>query len=789
MEENPQPQADVKGNGRTRQAQSEMRILHISDLHFGRRFDEDSWKGLCNLAATKLNPDLVLITGDLVDSPHRFSMARALKAVGEMKQALKCDVVVVPGNHDTRFLGLVPVKWANPFLLLAAAAAAWAVFFLAPGRLAPPWVWLAAAAGLTTLFALRLFFVDFSKKFKDYLAPDNRYHRPGLVDIYAFDSASHALLGARGRIPKRQFVDAQGNRIKPRAADAPAADGGGAAGQEAYPIAILHHHPLPIPYDDAHEPLMVVDNAGSFLSEVSKLGVRLVLHGHKHHRHFSRTTINAGGKREHEVAVLSTGTPTRRGRSDGSEHHFNFLLLDAQGSMKFTPYVANREGTFEEQGARDVEMPRLAEKRFYDASVQRHGMRCAANVVTVEITPDGDLSFRQEFHQFKVLRDDAARDDMPMTLDVRVGTGHIDDFYADDLGDNPPVSVRMVESGRRELIRRQGRIAFEKTVTPEDAPLDFYSQYHSLNGFAMSVSQHREMYPADTGEYTEHVEHHFQPAPPEELDIVVKFPTGFRIAGDPRLEVLDGNARSAVYERKYRDCLKYYPNINVAVARVEHPPTNLAFRVKWTLTDEPPPGGAPADRLEGKVEEIAEALLSASARPELTKKLRSLLEAIGVIARKEFKLDADDPIELSLMAYHHGERALRIAAASFPLDDALRQFRLKYGDGIAGRAYKMNKGRVFIRRQAEVKKTPSYYYPLDGKPYDLKQSEGIEEVIISLPLRHPGDEQLVYAVISISSRKPSSKLQNAKETRIAEDTSTFRQAVDEACLLILSDLL
>lgn len=767
-------------NGHPKPAPTQARILHISDLHFGMRFDAESWRGLCGIAASRLKPNLVLITGDLVDNPHLFSLRRALRAVKQLEQDLKCKVIVVPGNHDTRFMGLIPIRWANPFLLFALSAGAWLAFYysLWPAHA----VWGVAAVLLTALFLLRFAFADFSKKFDSFiLHPPGCYSGFGL-EIYAFDSASQSLFGARGKVPKKLFVDAHGNQIKPQPETG--ADGNGAT---PYRIAILHHHPLPIPYDDAHEPLMVVDNAGSFLSEVSKLRVRLVLHGHKHHRHFSRTTINAGGDDEREVAVLSTGTPTRSGRADGTEHHFNFLFLDPQGSMKFTPYVAKPGGTFEELGTRDVEMSGLAERRAFEGSVERYGLRCASNVVTIEITPDGDSDYRQEFHKFRALSAATARDDMPRYIKILAGTGQIDDFTADNIEVNPGVTVRMDESEGGNLKHREGRIAFERNVGPDDDPLDFYAHYHFLNAFAMSVRQHKEMYP-DEGDYTEHFEHELQPVPPEALDIVIKFPAGFKIAGNPRLLVLEGGERNIIYERKYRDSLKYYPTINVAVARIDYPPTCLAFKVVWTLLDDTRAGGGSTVSHTGKVNKITLKLLGASADPMLTEQLMSFLQAIGEIANDEFGLDDDDELELSLMAYDRRKRALKIVAASFPLTEEMQNFELLYGDGIGGRAYKMNKGRMFIKRLAIENQTPSYYYPLDGKLYDLREND-IEEVIISLPLRLPENDELIYAVLNISSRNASSKLQDIKDTSIVEETSVFRQTVDELCLDILSGLL
>jgi 3',5'-cyclic AMP phosphodiesterase CpdA len=124
--------------------------------------------------------------------------------------------------------------------------------------------------------------------------------------IYPFDSASRAVRWARGYIIEAQF-DSSLERLKTRTLGGESAM---SSGSPRYRIALLHHHPLPIPYDSGQEAMMVMENAGAFLSEISNQQIPLVLHGHKHHRHFSRVTINAGDNGEFEAAVLATGSAT-----------------------------------------------------------------------------------------------------------------------------------------------------------------------------------------------------------------------------------------------------------------------------------------------------------------------------------------------------------------------------------------------------------------------------------------------------------------------------------------------
>lgn len=69
-------------------------IAHLSDLHFGR-VDQAVLAPLRD-AVTRLNPDVVVISGDLTQraKPHEFRAAR------RYLDSLPSPQIVVPGNHD-----------------------------------------------------------------------------------------------------------------------------------------------------------------------------------------------------------------------------------------------------------------------------------------------------------------------------------------------------------------------------------------------------------------------------------------------------------------------------------------------------------------------------------------------------------------------------------------------------------------------------------------------------------------------------------------------------------------
>jgi 3',5'-cyclic AMP phosphodiesterase CpdA len=75
---------------------SRIRILHLSDLHFGKHSDPVAESVLAFASALERPLDLCVVTGDLTQRArsHQFHGAVAFL------RRLSCPVVCIPGNHD-----------------------------------------------------------------------------------------------------------------------------------------------------------------------------------------------------------------------------------------------------------------------------------------------------------------------------------------------------------------------------------------------------------------------------------------------------------------------------------------------------------------------------------------------------------------------------------------------------------------------------------------------------------------------------------------------------------------
>jgi 3',5'-cyclic AMP phosphodiesterase CpdA len=71
------------------------RILHISDLHLGRRTESEPLTALRELIPG-LAPELLVVTGDLTHRGRRTELERAR----ELLERLGVPLLAVPGNHD-----------------------------------------------------------------------------------------------------------------------------------------------------------------------------------------------------------------------------------------------------------------------------------------------------------------------------------------------------------------------------------------------------------------------------------------------------------------------------------------------------------------------------------------------------------------------------------------------------------------------------------------------------------------------------------------------------------------
>ena len=78
------------------------RIVHLSDLHAGSQYFVANLLDRALVEINDLKPDIVVVTGDLTNMGYRQEFREA----AEYLARIECpDLLVVPGNHDSRNVG------------------------------------------------------------------------------------------------------------------------------------------------------------------------------------------------------------------------------------------------------------------------------------------------------------------------------------------------------------------------------------------------------------------------------------------------------------------------------------------------------------------------------------------------------------------------------------------------------------------------------------------------------------------------------------------------------------
>jgi 3',5'-cyclic AMP phosphodiesterase CpdA len=245
---------------------SDLTLVHLSDLHFGRDADLDQVRALEALIPT-LGADAVVIAGDLTQRARHGEFQRALAFVERLRQST--PTLVIPGNHD--------VQWWRAVFPLGRARVRWSKYRRYFGEALAPVLDVPGAviSGALTSFGV------------------------------AFGSLTWNLrdLAVKGHLPRRET-----KRLAKLFADAP---------PEAVRVAVLHHNVL----RGEISRRMGLARWRSAQKRLLASGADLVLCGHDHQE--------GAGQIDGVLPVSTSGTHTGRTRGRRPSV-FNLVHVDHQ---------------------------------------------------------------------------------------------------------------------------------------------------------------------------------------------------------------------------------------------------------------------------------------------------------------------------------------------------------------------------------------------------------------------------------------------------------------------------
>lgn len=723
-------------------------LLHLSDLHLDTEHD---WALLNDIstAIAPVPPRVIIISGDFVNGPDKARMERVHKRVEELaKKFTPCDLVVVPGNHDYR---------------------EWGVF-------------RRSAAGTE-------FETVFGKEWRNArFVPMNK----GGIAFFCFDSNTNdpRVNFARGRVGRNEYRRFRDEYRRMQQAH-------GKDFSEAFKIAVLHHHPMPIADSElavergviaaikdywTGDAFLGLQDAGLFVREMVTKRIDLVLHGHKHFPFSARVEVETADEKTGEIQILAAGSASKAVEGGGHKNSFNLIILRDDGTVEIQLWDNSTGSFYYRPGARKkpwvINYERARERVFENFCAESEFMVARESHSTV-INKYGDcerLVVREEMRAtgtkpiptIPIETSSAAA--IYAGLSIKATSKHAD-----------PVFEPTADCKRGEL---RGQIRFERPLDSD--PLSFQTRYRAFNAFAFTQEQRYRMQDEQGPEYQRAKIRY----PIGNLSLSIKFPPNVPVPR-PTVHVYfeEGKARDSLEERWCEHYLQINELLRTATLSVPKPLQKHRYSLAWMLPSE-------KDQLEASPYSIEDESLAQFIQTELTRQppgaaldtvQARLEEAHATIVAKYESADEREHIELGLMVFDEKINRLRFVAGV--IRPEFREYKLRDGEGVGGRSHKLNQSLLVVRgRQKEG-------------DFTATPPPGVEppEFLLCVPLLYPFgcEDGWAVGVLALSSDSLATKLltlyaetdalpanrdRAAKDLKAQRDLKRLVEFLSEKCL-------
>lgn len=666
------------------------KIAHISDIHIESK--DSSVATQLNESLVRIKPDFIVVSGDVADNPSGITEAK--KWLDDL--LVTCDVgqecvMVVPGNHDLRTWGNLGFK---------------------------PWTHR-----------------KFNEVFEEWSEPV-RYWADANVTFIAIDSNPVFAGFARGSVGNSQLkmlrakIDSHPNKRK--------IDG-------SIKIAVLHHHPLPVPYS-AHwlDKYLVLKSTHALLQFLSDNNVEMVLHGHNHMAPRSLLLLGTCSDLNQYVEILGAGTAVKAGSDhEARGHNFNVINVESTGLRYSRQFFALPNRPFSE--AKETAFSGEVFRAAFDRTLSSVGLRLERFHWDMVLDSEGDVL--TEMSSTGLAAEDHLESvDLP-EKGMLAYSGHISDIELVDPAGK--VQLEIIERLPRKI---RFRVKFREKPT-KNAPVDYSLRVYDFNTVALDEEDYRRKYPASTD--IREFEDYETTVPTEHFSWVFRFPSDYKLAHPPIIEVFPANSkeRHEWLTRAVRKGFHYSESANLAVVQIERPPCGYVYRISWqpparqqTTTSVNPAHVASVSKFEAACNS---ALDTNGVTDERLLTIGLRLHAFNTLVEDRLKQALPDapaiPVgdfESSLMVYYdlrpHLPPTLRVVATSY--DPKPDPFEIEIGDGNAGRAYKLRIARTY---DAVLRDSPKQY------TYVSRTAGQNHEILFSIPLLHPVSQQLIFGILNL----------------------------------------
>lgn len=578
-------------------------IAHVSDPHFGSKKHGDVWE-LVEQKLLAIEPDLLLVTGDLAHWPSKKLYKDAKAKLETLTAARNVPYYVCAGNHDRHWKG----NRLGPFFAFLRQHPIW-TFLVVLWLLSAPvlvcvllqaaWAWWTAGGILGVLAVYSVWEVGnmaygwwiagwFDKTFEGHVLgknpiPVQPLHRPPgrpwTVGLFSTDSSLDGRVLARGYVASPTLEDLR------KCTSGTTWD---------LCIFLVHHHLLSIAaleekYNNDWKNLLnatCLVNAGRLLEALTDAHVDLVLHGHEHAANtvaYSSVLPGRGALR-----IVAAGSATGNDSFKGclqDDATFNVLILSPDGSVQLRCY--SRAG-----GRWKVDHQPLL-----DAAALRHSRlrraRPHKGAIDSEITKSLTFTQQRDIWVHWVYTNTALKDKPTFVQSVRNSTG---------VPDNVRVRIFFPETGARELPARRDRDPKDPhawiircdvpaELQKYDQPVDVFLEYRWRDGGLLT---REELQGAKSerplGELRQHGYEFAVARAPDEpnaddlaaLELIISLPFEYAPDTDPIVRV---NGKLSVKVPELEQQLRVLAP-GLFVLRVPYPRKGDDYQVAWKPRDQ-----------------------------------------------------------------------------------------------------------------------------------------------------------------------------------------------------------
>jgi hypothetical protein len=697
-----------------------IRIAHLSDLHFSSLNQRSYCYSAIRTDLASQKPDVILITGDIADNlggiDLRMSLWQAKEFLVSTFKAIGCDpanrLFVVPGNHDYRFKGLLGFGSAYPDI--------------------------------------------FNEVFGQFY--QTRYICELGIIVGCFDSntTNYNINFASGEVLMNEF-DKFRNNLDTLKADL------GEKYEIVTKIALLHHHPMPIWRAEIQsgilggiidrEEFLLLRNAGTFMKEMIKAGVRLIFHGHKHFRGLSKASFPAGSDLFKSIGIISAGSA---GKRTDNEYSYNIVDLFNDGHVLVDFRILRGEGAYESerQPFELISMDEGRGRHFQD-------ILSIAPTVAKKIIHSSTISWPSGDFESLTLIDGWVAKQQPcnkLNMDMKSAGGL---FRENPITFNviypPNQKMRWQANGPPEDGLQRGFIVFEPPISIQPICTEIYTNIP--NAFEFN-KQDRKALSGDSeveslGKNTNYIL-------PEQLILNIQFPKEF-IPINPRVIVKDLGENLQQKEVDYcYDRLNNFKLSNSLSLNVNYPDLMQNYVIQWDLPEQSEMIPKIETSKIAKAEDIKKHLGSLQPGNSDEGSIRKSLENIytEILKIQYLKTDSEgEPLEICLIVYDEVLKRLRYAAYFCPRCPKLSEsnvwnLRIASGQCAAGRAWKRKETalELYPRRISDIE---AQYIRKPACPSSENESL---KAIITIPLTFPIKSDYILALFELASCSNNSLL-------------------------------